>query len=72
MDQTFGWQLSLLKGSATFAWNAVFSNPEWHGRYRGRLQELYANTIAETDWTQRIAALGARSAVSKSSATRAT
>ena len=60
MDQAFGWQLSLLKGSATLAWNAVFSNPEWHGRYRGRLQELYANAIQPTDWSARIAALGAK------------
>ena len=60
MDQAFGWQLSLLKGSASLAWGAVFSNPEWHGRYRGRLQELYAKAIQPTDWTQRIAALGAK------------
>ena len=61
MDQTFVWsKFSLLRGSASLAWNAVFSDPQSSAKYRERLREISANTLAKTDWAKRVQQVGAK------------
>ena len=61
MDQTFSSaKFSLLRASASLVWVALFSNPEWAGRYRERVRGVYANALAPVDWSRRIGQCGAK------------